>query len=175
MTIESMNRNVAYYHTKLRLHQCVRCQQQDARTLIGKPLCFDCLEKKSEENKGRDQTESNRKSYEKAIANGMCIRCKKRKNDGIHKLCTYCRTIQKKKYYERKAQTNKLTRYEAKENGICSLCCSRPVLPGYNTCEQCYTRTVNKLKGTQHNNKLGYQISKEMEVYKNVKEQRCNS
>lgn len=166
--------NISYYQTCLRLHKCVRCGSQDARTLIGKPLCFDCLKKKSEEMRGYDQTESNRKSYEKAIANGMCIRCRKRKTDGIYKTCTYCRATQKKKYYEKKAQTNKLTRHEAKENGICSLCCSRPILPGRNTCEQCYTSVVNRLKGSQHKNKLGYQISKEMEVYKNVKEQRCN-
>lgn len=163
--------NSSYYQTCKRLHKCVRCGSQDARTLIGKPLCFDCCERKSEEMRKVDQSASRKRSYDKAIENGMCTHCFKRKTDGEHKYCDYCRETTKKKRNEQRAALGLIPRSEAKNYGICSLCLKNPRLPGQNTCESCYSMVVNKFNGTQTTNKLASKIKREI----NIKEWYCEA
>ena len=154
--------NESYYQTCKRLHKCVRCGEQDARTLIGKPLCFGCCEKKREESKGRDQTESHKKAYNKAVENGMCVRCCKRKAEPGKKTCKWCNEKRKKAYREKQVQNGKYSRSEAKEYGICSICLKEARLPGQNTCKSCYEMVVNRFKGTQTTNKLKDKIGREV-------------
>lgn len=163
--------NSSYYQTCKRLHKCVRCGSQDARTLIGKPLCFDCCERKSEEMRGVDQSESRKRSREKAVSNGICTHCYKRKTDGVHKTCNYCREEAKRKRNEQRAALGLIPRSEAKEYGVCSLCLKNPRLPGQNTCEKCYSMVVNKFKGTQSVNRMASKIKREIEI----KEWYCES
>ena len=147
--MSSPESNVFYYNSLVSLHRCVRCQSRDARTLIGKPLCFDCLEKKSEEMRGVDQSKSYSKTMKKCHENGICSSCCKRKTDGIHKTCNYCREKYKKKYYDKLAEQGKIRRAEAAECGLCSKCLTKPRYKNYNTCYECYTELVNRFKGTQ--------------------------
>lgn len=156
--------NIDYYYNKKRLHKCVRCGNQDARTLIGKALCFDCCECKREEMRKVDQSASRKKSYDKAVANGICTHCFKRKTDGVHKHCEYCRETARRKRKEERAALGLISRSEAKEYGMCSLCLRNPRLPGQNTCEKCYDMVVNKFNGTQSVNRISNRIGKEVNM-----------
>ena len=141
--------NISYYQTCLRLHKCVRCGNQDARTLIGKPLCFDCIEIKRTETKPYDQTNAQNTLKQKCIASNTCTMCRKRKTDGFHKTCVYCREKYKKRYYDKLSSDGKIRRAEAAEYGLCSKCLTKPRYKNYNTCYECYTELVNRFKGTQ--------------------------
>lgn len=162
--MSSHESNISYYNTLKSLHKCVRCRQQDARTLIGKPLCFDCLELKREEMKGRDESESNKRSHEKAVNNGICTTCHKRVPDSGYKTCKYCRTKMKERRDAKRVEQNKLSHTEAKAKNICGICYKNPKMLGYNTCPECYEYTVNKLKGTQSVNRIKNRISKELRL-----------
>ena len=40
-------------------------------------------------------------------------------------------------------ESQKKRRMLAKENGLCGVCCKRPVKKGYKTCEMCILRTID--------------------------------
>lgn len=141
--------NISYYQTCKRLQKCVRCGNQDARTIIGKSLCFDCLELKAEENKLYEQTASQAKNRQKCMDNNICTLCRKRKTDGIHKTCQFCREKYRKQYYDKLSDRGKIRRSEAAEYGLCSKCLTKPRYKDYNTCYECYNEIVNRFKGTQ--------------------------
>lgn len=162
---ESMTKhdhNISFYQTRKRLHRCVRCGNQDARTLIGKPVCFDCLELKREESKRYNYKEVNKNLRMKAEENGKCILCLKRDTDSEHKTCKFCREKQRKRDAAKRLEKGKITNLEAKELGICGICYQRPKMHGYNTCEICYEYIVNKFKGTQGVNRIKNRITKEV-------------
>lgn len=63
-------------------HLCTVCKQEDARTLIGKPLCFDCFEKKyghpprySVEDKPKVKKHKHEILKSEYYANGLCAKC----------------------------------------------------------------------------------------------------
>lgn len=142
--------NLFWYNKQLKLHQCVRCTQQDARTLIGKPLCFDCLELKRTENKAYDQSKSQAKSKQKAIDSGLCTHCRKRKAPDGYKTCAYCRAKQKAIRDAKRAESNRIRRDEANSYGLCSHCLKEPVYEDYGVCYKCYTWMQNKFKANTH-------------------------
>lgn len=160
----SSETNKNYYQTLKSLHRCVRCRNQDARTLIGKPLCFDCLEKKREEAKGYDQTESHAKHKQKCIDTGMCIYCGKRKTDGRHKTCKFCLEKYKKIQRDKRISQGYVPRAEAAKYGLCSKCQSKPVYANNNTCFECYTYIVNKFKNSRNNSKWSTSIKTDVTI-----------
>lgn len=169
MTKSEINRS--YYETCKRLHKCVRCGNQDARTLINKPLCFDCLEKKRIEMKGVDQSKSQSKIRNKCIENGICTSCKKRKPELGYKTCKYCRTMNMKRYYDKRTKQGFIKRSEAKEYGLCSLCLTNPRYKNYNTCYECYQYVINKFKNGRKSDKWKLMIKSDVckkEWYANV-------
>lgn len=142
-----------YKATLRKLHRCIQCNNQDARTLIGKPLCFNCLEKKSKAMKGIDQSIAQSKIRQKCADNGICTSCCKRKTDGVHKTCQFCREKYKKQYHNKLSEQGKIRRSEAAEYGLCSKCLTKPRYKEYNTCYECYNEIVNRFKGTQSKSK----------------------
>lgn len=142
-------RNISYYQTLKLLHKCVRCQQQDARTLIGKPLCFECLEKKREENKKYDQTKAQAKSRQKCRDNNICVTCRTSPAKLGYRQCASCKEKLNKIYYDNLASEGRIPRSEAAAYGLCSKCLSAPRYKDKNTCIDCYTYIVNKFKGTR--------------------------
>lgn len=153
-----------YRETLKAMHKCTYCRQQDARTLIGKPLCFDCLEKKRIKAKNYNQSASQKKSRTKALQKGLCTQCLKRKPSPGFATCNYCREKFKEYYYSKRLESGKVKRSEAKEYGLCSLCLTNPRYKNYNTCESCYNYVVNKFKGTQSTNVISKRITNEIHL-----------
>lgn len=166
MAMTKSESNRSYYETCKRLHKCVRCGNQDARTLISKPLCFDCLEKKRSEMKGVNQSKSQLKIKDKCIQNGICTRCKKRKTESGYKTCKYCRSMNMKRYYDKRSEQGLIRRSEAKEYGLCSICLTNPRYKTYNTCFECYQYVVNKFKDTRKPSK--WETIIKSDIYKTV-------
>lgn len=154
--------NINYYESLKAMHRCTRCRQQDARTLVGKPLCFDCLEAKRVKAKSYDQTQAQKNIRNKAEEQGMCHICFKRKPPSGYVTCTRCREKNKTYRDKKRLESGKIKRSEAKKYGLCSLCLVNPRYKGYNTCESCYNYVVNKFKGTQSTNVVSKRITNEI-------------
>ena len=62
-------------------HRCIECKQQDARTLIGRPTCFDCFVKINghepiiREKKKRVWLPKHSIPKSEYVANGLCAIC----------------------------------------------------------------------------------------------------
>ena len=154
------NRN--RYYTLKSLHRCVKCGVQDARTLIGKATCFECLEKNNIQTKANiDYHSAYLKKKEKCEAEHLCIVCNKPLGDDYHKTCSVCRAKHREQYA--KNRTN-IPRSEAKAYGVCSLCLKKPRYLGYNTCEECYSKIVEKFSN-RSTDKWKKQISNDMRYY----------
>lgn len=144
----SSEANKSYYQTLKHLHRCVRCRTQDARTLTGKSVCFDCLEKKRNEMKGSNNSQYIKDLRKKCESEGICVTCHKKKADIGYKQCTSCKEKARKSYYDNLAKEGRIPRSEAKSYGVCSICLTAPRYKDNNTCIDCYNTVVNKFKGT---------------------------
>lgn len=126
-------------------HMCVKCKKQDAYTLGGRSLCFECAEyyRKWRKNYYAQNTEkvlsqNNAKRLE-CIRNNICSKCLKRKTDGSHKLCRDCR---QKDNAKRRAKTTFIP-------GLVCYHCHKPLngqikVDGKPSklCSSCYNKTV---------------------------------
>lgn len=134
------------YTEKLKkYHLCIRCRKQDAYTLGGRSLCFDCSEYYHQRRKTYYKTnrekvlQQNREKRYECIKNNICSKCLRRKTDGIHKICVTCRTTQNAK---RRSKSTYIP-------GINCYHCKKP-LDGQlkddgnpsSLCSSCYARTV---------------------------------
>lgn len=87
-----------FYYERKRLHLCVWCGKQDARTLTGKIYCFECNEKRREYFKKHysipDVAERTRKyrieRKRKLLEQGLCTNCGKRKIVPGKTVCPVC-------------------------------------------------------------------------------------
>ena len=133
------------YIQKLKMHHmCVKCKKQDAYTLGGRSLCFDCAEyyrrrQKTYVEQNKEKVLSrNRAKRIKCIKNNICSRCLQRKTDGNHKVCDICRqTLNAKRRvktthvpgvcYHCKNPLNGQIKSDGKPSKLCS-CCYAKVL-----------------------------------------------
>lgn len=150
------------YYTLKKLHRCVKCTTQDARTLIGKPTCFDCLEKnRIQTNANADYHANYLKRKAKCESEHICVVCSKPLGSDTHKTCSACRAKHREQYA--KNRTN-IPRSEASTYGICSLCLKNPRYLHYNTCEDCYNTVIAKFSN-RSTDKWKKQITAEMRYY----------
>ena len=150
------------YYTLKKLHRCVKCTTQDARTLIGKPTCFDCLEKNRIQTLSKADYRTNYlKRKAKCESDHLCMLCNRPLGSDPHKTCSTCRAKHREQYA--KNRTN-IPRSEASSYGICSVCLKNPCYLHYNTCEECYNKVLNRF--TDHpTNKWKNQISSDVRWY----------
>jgi len=158
-----MSRNGQYRAYLIENHWCVECQGQDARTLTGKPLCFECLEKKREKSRAiSDDAEyiaamrtRKKELREKRKAQGLCTSCGAElpKRAYPYLLCPKCRARGKEKSRKQREARGVMTRAELAEKGICTICGKNPVMVGEGSfsgrplrvCEGCYRKQVESL------------------------------
>lgn len=147
-------KNRSYYQARQR---CKYCGRQDARTIIGKPCCFDCLEKRRERSrmaypKCADAHNAKCKArYEQRKADGICPACGNPVEDTKHVFCALCRAKKRARAYKKNHEGGMLSRAEKAERGICSNC-NKPVMQGLNSslqpirlCAECYQKSLRSM------------------------------
>ena len=164
----------AEYYKKLK--RCTKCGKQDAQTLIGKPLCFECNErnkKYSREHYRRKGNPSSKIRYEYLKEKGICVDCGKRKAKIGRVRCEIC--LNK----NNKANTKSMiSREDVRYMNLFYLCCKKPVVKGYNLCENCLSKAKHNIKIAQYvvnKNKIYKKIQKGeyMQKYDNSKMEKC--
>lgn len=126
---------------------CPHCGRNDLQK--GYKLCLECRMKDIERQKGRSLSEEQRlknKAAQKALANkrkaeGICVRCGKRKTDGKHINCAICRAAKaaKQREYNRKQG---MIPIELRGEGYCTRC-YKPIESG-KLCDKCYEYLVQQ-------------------------------
>lgn len=137
-----------YYELYKSHNICPYCQKQDAYTLGGRVLCYDCAEKdrayQAERRKQTDYKEKRKirekKWKERMIATGRCTRCGKINTDKRYKICGVCRSKNKFAWQNKIAFTDQ--NYPRGENGFCWDCNKEKALDGKRLCEKCYERQL---------------------------------
>lgn len=139
-----------FYYERKRLHMCVWCGKQDARTLIGKIYCFDCLEKKNaQEKKWFSDPEhiealraNQRERYRSLKEQGICVCCKKRKAEPGRVSCKYCLAKNRRRMKHKSRDATRRNKREEIAKGNCAVCFA-PAVPGYKLCEK-HLETIRK-------------------------------
>lgn len=145
------------YRACKKLQVCVTCRKQDAFTLVGRPTCAECAERRIAV--GEKYREAHRETINQAaadrtaarIAAGVCTYCGKRKpKPGKHN-CDVC-LGKKRRQRARRIEGTKIPMPERNWYGLCTIC-SRPVKEGlttignpYKLCELCTEKRVKASK-----------------------------
>ena len=130
------------YEYSKRNKRCTKCGKQDAHTLIGKSLCYECAEKKRVLSKKSYESEKekikvkNYKLYQERKDLGICVKCGKRKAEQSRVQCATCLHKQKERDTERLRKKGIMPKQVKKDLGLC-LYCDSPVVDGYSYCEKC--------------------------------------
>jgi hypothetical protein len=130
----------------IRNHFCVDCKTQDARTLMGRARCYECLEKARIRRSGIKYTRAERKEL------GLCSICGKKVKVGFA-VCDECyKRIKKASVASHVNHTPRppidresnppLPRSEWVENGFCRTCGDK-ALDGYKVCESCRQHLID--------------------------------
>lgn len=135
--------NDLYWDYK-RLHLCVWCGKQDARTLIGKIYCFECNEKHIKHEKERLKDPEvrakvnalQRKRTQSRKEQGLCINCGKRKALTGKSYCERCAIKIRERSLKKRRENGQKDRNEEVYKGNCYICFA-PAAPGYKLCEKC--------------------------------------
>ena len=106
---------------------CVRCYREPA--LPGQNYCAGCAEKAQQ-----SWAEKNRRKYRQRKQAGLCTRCGAPAKAGQSR-CPICAKADN--------ATTKENRQFYKEHGICTVCHSRPSIPGLTRCVDCTLRDVD--------------------------------
>ena len=139
----------AVYESRKKANLCTKCGKQDAYTIYGKALCFEC-EKKARErqikwyqaNRDRQHDYRKRKREERKAA-GLCPKCGKRRLEKGEKQCAYCRS--RNRVYSERYQRKNGVNYPRGDNGFCYRCNKVPAMEGRRLCEKCYGKTLINL------------------------------
>lgn len=103
---------VAYFMAR---EKCVRCGKQDAYTMNGHKMCYDCTIKartyQNEHNKTRrsEINEKHKQRYERLKSEGICVNCGHREVMANKLMCPTC--FIKRKLYEQKRYEQKRKEY----------------------------------------------------------------
>ena len=137
-----------YYKLYKSHNICPNCKKQDAYTLGGRALCYECDEKdrqyQAERRKKPDFKEKRKireqRWKERMLATGRCTRCGKINTDKRYKICGICRSKNKLAWKEKVALTDQ--NYPRGENGFCWDCNKEKALDGKRLCKKCYERQL---------------------------------
>lgn len=130
-------------------HYCTACRKQDAYTLSGKILCFECAEKL---NKQHREDYHRRKEYhlshkkqlrEYRKSNGLCIDCGKKAVEGRVR-CKKHLAIERFRAEKHRAKKGVIPRAMSVELGYCEMCCKEFATKG-KLCDECYEKAMRGL------------------------------
>lgn len=128
-------------------HYCVSCRKQDAFTLAGRAHCAECNERANENRRrmlrNADAMEHRlNKSLQwrkKMISERRCIICARKLPFGWEKRrCPNCNAAMNQRAMDKRRAAGRLSKEDAKAQGLCCLCCKKPALPGKQMCQSCY-------------------------------------
>lgn len=140
------------YQQRKEKHLCVRCQKQDAYTLSGKILCFECSQKRAECRKkfysknSKGIIEKGREAYNKCLQQGICPECKRRKAEEGYKTCSVCRAKERTRYRKYAESKGVVTDEILPYLGVCHRCRREPLMEGKNVCESCYKKLLKYIE-----------------------------
>jgi NMD protein affecting ribosome stability and mRNA decay len=146
-----------YYYRKYKIaHACTKCGKQDAYTLRGRTLCFECNEKNKVISKRYAQEHHDLKSQkakekrEELKAMGICPKCRKRPAENNKVCCSICAAKNRKASKKYQKKHGSLTHDTFYCNGLCWRCGKAPHMEGKKLCSDCYAKQVkNAAKGTE--------------------------
>lgn len=127
-------------------HLCTKCKKQDAYTINGKVLCYECSLKRNKQLKKynlehKEKARINRKEkYEYYKQFGICTSCHRRTTSEGRTLCDICLSKNRNHYYAKRVLSH--AKEDAIAKGMCSNCLKEKAKPGYKVCENCYDRLV---------------------------------
>lgn len=159
-----LNENISYNALKKRNHLCICCKRQDAYTLGGRSLCYDCAEKQRLAKRVymRENAEKiharKKKARERYVKEHRCVRCGKSLPDGYPlKTCKKClaRCAEGwKRYTIKRYGFDEYWRKKTHgKNGLCWQCNKKPIEIG-KMCKDCHAAAVERgLKSLQYINK----------------------
>lgn len=132
-------------------HICMRCLKQDAYTLSGRVLCFDCTQERHKYyknyyfKKSKELLENAKEKRAECSQQGICTCCMKRKADDGFKLCSNCRAQKRKKHREDAERKGIVTNETLPYLDVCHRCRREPLMEGKNVCESCYEELVENI------------------------------
>lgn len=132
-----------------KMQRCIECKKQDAYTLSGRQLCYECCEKAAirRHNAAANDEDFYKKQYthkkivrEERKSLGLCVDCGKRPMESGD-LCWFCR--EKKRAYDREYyhKTKKIVPDKKPDENICTRCKKNPRAFGIKLCSDCYEKT----------------------------------
>lgn len=140
------------YQQRKEKHLCTRCQKQDAYTLSGKTLCFECSRKNREHCKeyysknSKELIEKDKEKRAKCALQGICTNCKKRKAEDGFKLCQVCQAKRRREYKKTAERQGVVTDEMLPYLDVCHKCRRKPLMKGKNVCESCYEKLLKCLE-----------------------------
>ena len=140
-------------------HLCRNCKAQDAHTLAGFVLCWDCRDKAvkrlRERSKDPDvraqKVKYGKELYARRKEQGLCPVCGGKRTDSNFIMCRKCRFKKSNKKKARQASVD--NNFPRGGNGICYRCNREPALPGMRTCAACRDYLVGLAKNARKNGK----------------------
>lgn len=137
------------YWTRKKNGLCVRCGREDAYTMGGRSLCFDCAKKDAAKKRNPEEkkleNEWRRKRYSVRRKAGLCTRCGREDAYTMagRSLCSDCaeqEAARKRKRREKDPEAKRLSdkrlREKRRKEGLC-LWCGKPIAHGNYLCERC--------------------------------------
>lgn len=152
------------YELLKKYHYCTVCGKQDAYTLAGRILCFECAEKKNKKqredyHKKREYHSLRKKQLrEFRKLNGLCIECGEIAVEGRVR-CEKHLALGRHRAEKHKTQKGVISRAISVELGYCEMCCKRFATKG-KLCEECYEKAM---RGISAANKKIKQLKNEGE------------
>lgn len=137
------------YDTYKRLHLCVGCHKQDARTLNGYVYCFECGETKNARKREYYKTDVGKrymKDYylrirKQRTENKECLRCgQPLKTTYTFKNCPKCRAKNAQRLAKHRAKKGITPRVLFDGVDRCCMCGKLEVVDGHKVCKQCLER-----------------------------------
>lgn len=125
---------------------CPHCGRNDLQK--GYKLCLECRMKDLERHKGKtisEETKEKRKAAQRALADkrkaeGICVRCGKRKTDDKHTNCAICRAAKAAKQREYNQRNGRIP-IQLRGEGYCTRC-YKPT--DGKLCAECYEYLVQQ-------------------------------
>ena len=136
------------YQERKENHLCVQCQKQDAYTVSGKTLCFECSQKRRKTRKkfylknSKEILEKEKEERSKCLQQGICPDCKRRMAEEGYKICSVCRAKERTKYKKYAENKGVITDEMLPYLGVCHRCRREPLMQGKNVCKSCYEKLL---------------------------------
>lgn len=143
-----MTRDEYKYMYNKKHHLCQQCGKQDAYTVGGRTLCYECSIKAKEwkrankEKRAKKVAMESKERYERLKAQNICTSCGKRPAKQGRVRCEYCLNKNKKAHQKERIKEGKIPVTMLKDLNICAWCKKFPCVDGKRLCSKCYAKSL---------------------------------